>query len=133
MRRVRVVVVDDHPDVRGVIKALLGMEERYDVVGQAADGRAGIKAVGKEQPDVVLLDLAMPVMDGLTALPEIRRVAPAAKVVVMSGFGTDATVHTAMAQGADAFLHKDADMAVKLLVVLASVAPDKCPEEAEQR
>jgi DNA-binding NarL/FixJ family response regulator len=117
----RVIVVDDHPDVRSVIGALLSYEERFTLVGEATNGEEGIALARSEQPDVVLLDLAMPVMDGLTALPEIQEAAPTAKVVVLSGFGTDRTVHSAMQAGASAFLHKDADLAVNLVPVLEKV------------
>jgi len=114
----RIVLVEDHPDVRSVISGLLSFEDRFEIVGEAADGVEGIAVTEREQPDVVLLDLAMPVMDGLTALPEIQKVAPGAKVIVLSGFGTDRTVHAAMRSGACAFLHKDADLASNLIRVL---------------
>ena len=117
----RVILVEDHPDVRSVIGALLSDEERFTLVGEAVNGEEGIALAKTEQPDVVLLDLAMPVMDGLTALPRIQQAAPAAKVVVLSGFGTDQTVHAAMRAGASAFLHKDADMPTNLVLVLEKV------------
>lgn len=121
MTPARIVVVEDHPDVRSVISGLLSYEDQFEIVGEAADGAAGIAVTEREQPDVVLLDLAMPVMDGLTALPEIQKAAPAAKIVVLSGFGTDRTVHAAMRAGADAFLHKDADLPTNLVLVLRKV------------
>ena len=117
----RVIVVEDHPDVRAVIAALLLDEEDFSLVGEASNGQEGIVLAKKVQPDVVLLDLAMPVMDGLAALPRIQQAAPAAKVIVLSGFGTDRTVHAAMKAGASAFLHKDADLSVNLGLVLERV------------
>ena len=122
MTPVRVIVVEDHPDVRSVIAALLSIEERFAVVGEARNGEEGIDLTEREQPDVVLLDLAMPVMDGLTALPAIQMVAPDTKVIVLSGFGTDRTVHAAMKAGASAFLHKDADLSINLVRVLDKVS-----------
>lgn len=122
MDTVRIVLVEDHPDVRGVIGALLSYEDRYTLVGEAENGAEGITVAEKEQPDIVLLDLAMPVMDGLTALPLIQEAVPAAKVVVLSGFGTDRTVHAAMRAGASAFLHKDADLPTNLIQVLDKVS-----------
>ena len=119
--KVRVLVVEDHPDVRNVIRALLDSENGYQVVGEATNGEEGIRAADQQQPDVVLLDLAMPVMDGLTALPEIQQMAPDAKIVVLSGFGTDRTVHAAMQAGASAFVHKDADMVLNLVRVIERV------------
>jgi DNA-binding NarL/FixJ family response regulator len=104
-RPVRVVVVDDTYDLRELLRLALtrgGME----VVGEAGDGLAGIEAVRRELPDVVLLDLSMPVMDGLEALPTIRRLAPGAKIIVLSGFGATQMSERALAIGADGYLQK---------------------------
>lgn len=121
MTPMRIVLVEDHPDVRGVIGALLSYEDRFVLVGEAENGQEGITVARREQPDIVLLDLAMPVMDGLTALPIIQEAVPQAKIVVLSGFGTDRTVHAAMRAGASAFLHKDADLPTNLIQVLDRV------------
>lgn len=121
MAPTRIVLVEDHPDVRGVIGALLAYEDRFALVGEAENGEQGIAVAQRERPDVVLLDLAMPVMDGLTALPIIQESVPEAKIIVLSGFGTDRTVHAAMRAGASAFLHKDADLPTNLIQVLDRV------------
>ena len=81
----RVVVIDDSVDIRDLLRFALsaaGME----VVGEAGDGRAGIEVVRAERPDLVMLDLSMPVMDGLEALPLIRDLVPDGRIVVFSGF-----------------------------------------------
>ena len=104
-RPVRVVIVDDTYDLRELLRLALtrgGME----VVGEAGDGLSGIEAVRAERPDVVLLDLSMPVMDGLEALPSIRRLVPAAKIIVLSGFGATQMSERALATGADGYLQK---------------------------
>jgi DNA-binding NarL/FixJ family response regulator len=104
-RPVRVVIVDDTYDLRDLLRLALtrgGME----VVGEAGDGLAGIDVVRSERPDVVLLDLSMPVMDGLEALPSIRRLVPAAKIIVLSGFGASQMSERALATGADGYLQK---------------------------
>jgi signal transduction histidine kinase/ActR/RegA family two-component response regulator len=104
-RPVRVVIVDDTYDLRELLRLALtrgGME----VVGEAGDGLAGIETVRLERPDVVLLDLSMPVMDGLEALPSIRRLVPGAKIIVLSGFGATQMSERALATGADGYLQK---------------------------
>ena len=115
------VLVDDAPEVRGVIKALLRRDPSFSVIGEAGDGSEGVQVAGELQPDLVLLDLAMPVMDGLTAHPLIQRAAPATQIVVLSAFGTDRTVEAAMGAGASAFIHKGGDLADELLPVLQAV------------
>ena len=104
-RPVRVVVIDDTPDLRELLRLALtrgGMQ----VVGEAGDGLAGIEAVRRERPDLVLLDLSMPVMDGLEALPTIRRLCPAARIIVLSGFGATQMAERALETGADGYVQK---------------------------
>lgn len=111
----RVLVVDDSQDVRGVVRALLTLDGRFAVVAEAPDGMAGVQAARLQQPDLVLLDIAMPKLDGLAALPRIRSAAPASAVVVLSAFGTDRMVHAALAEGAAGFVHKSAGLAQDLM------------------
>lgn len=118
MSDTRVVLVDDAPDVRGVIRALLRRDPNFSVVGEAGDGAQGVEVVRDLRPDLVLLDLAMPVMDGLTALPLMLQASPATRVVVLSAFGTDRTVAAAMDAGATAFIHKGGELADELLPTL---------------
>ena len=104
-RPIRVAIVDDTEDLRFLLRTALtrgGME----VVAEAPDGRAGIDVVRDTQPDVVLLDLAMPVMDGRAALPRIRQEAPDARIVVLSGFGADLLSEELLALGADGYIEK---------------------------
>ena len=104
-RPVRVVIVDDTYDLRELLRLAL-TRGGMDVVGEAGDGLAGIEVVRLERPDVVLLDLSMPVMDGFEALPSIRRLVPTAKIVVLSGFGATQMSERALATGADGYLQK---------------------------
>ena len=120
----RVVIIDDTLDLREVLRLALtrgGME----VVAEAEDGVTGIEAVRLERPDVVLLDLSMPVMDGLEALPSIRKLAPQAKIIVLSGFGATQMSERAMAMGADGYLQKG--LALKRIVEYVREIADATP------
>jgi signal transduction histidine kinase len=101
-----VVVIDDTPDLRLLLRMVLELSDRYTVVGEAGDGAAGIEIVREWQPDLVLLDLAMPIMDGLEALPGIRDACPNAEVVVLSGFEADRMASQALERGAAGYVQK---------------------------
>jgi DNA-binding NarL/FixJ family response regulator len=105
---VRLLVVDDDPLVRAGLKSMLGGAAELDVVGEAADGRAAIDAVREAKPDVVLMDITMPVMDGLTATEAIRAGADAPEVVILTTFGSEEHLLHALRAGAAGFLLKDA-------------------------
>ena len=103
-RPIRAVVIDDTRDIRELLSMVLtrsGME----VVGEAGDGLAGVEVVRAERPDVVLLDLAMPVMDGVEALPIIRELVPDARIIVLSAFA-GAVREQVLDWGADGYLEK---------------------------
>lgn len=104
----RVLLCDDSPQIRELVRALLEVAGN-EVVGEADNGREAIEAAEREQPDVVLLDLSMPVMDGLEALPEIRRLAPDTKIVVLSGFNNQILVAQALELGAVRYVTKGGD------------------------
>ena len=104
--RVRVVLVDDMAELRAMIRLTLERSGHFTVVGEAGDGRAAIDVVAEAQPDLVLLDIAMPVMDGLEALPHLRGAAAAAIIVMLSGFSQSRLGADAEAGGAAAYLEK---------------------------
>jgi DNA-binding NarL/FixJ family response regulator len=106
---VRVLVVDDHPVVRGGLSALLRTIDGIDVVGEAADGAQAIADAARLRPDVVLMDVRMPGIDGVEATRRIREAQPDTKVLVLTMFDDDATVFTAMQAGAGGYLLKDAE------------------------
>ncbi|MGZ4336890.1 MAG: response regulator, partial [Gaiellaceae bacterium] len=101
----RVLIVDDHPLTRDALASLLE-QHGFEIVGQAASGEEAIALAGRTQPGLVILDLGMPGMNGLTALPEIRRVAPAGEVVVLTASGTDENLLRAIRGGAAGYLLK---------------------------
>ena len=103
-----VVIVDDTDDIRLLVRLSLEAGGVFQVVGEADNGLAGIDVVRRTQPDLVLLDLRMPVMNGLDALPRIRRACPRARIVVLSGFEADAMAEKALEAGADGYAQKGA-------------------------
>ena len=104
-RSVRILLVDDHPITREALAALLGQHD-FSVVGQAADGEEAIELARRLQPELVLLDLSMPGLDGLGALPRIREAAPACEVVVLTASGTEENLLAAIRGGAAGYLLK---------------------------
>ena len=107
-RALRVIVCDDTLQVRVLIKTELSLEPDMIVVGEAANGAEAIDLARSEQPDVVLLDLGMPVMDGLEALPEIKEAAPSTRVIVYSSFEVSEMAEKAVAAGASRYIEKSA-------------------------
>ena len=101
----RILLVDDHPLTRSALAALL-RQHSFDVVGEAADGAQAIDAAGRLGPDLVLLDLSMPGLDGLSALPRLREAAPACEVVVLTASGTEENLLAAIRGGAAGYLLK---------------------------
>jgi DNA-binding NarL/FixJ family response regulator len=101
----RLLLVDDHPLTRSALASLLD-QHGFDVVFEAADGVEAIEAAGHLQPDLVLLDLSMPGMDGLTALPQLRAAAPDCEVVVLTASGIEENLLGAIRGGAAGYLLK---------------------------
>jgi DNA-binding NarL/FixJ family response regulator len=104
---IRVLLVDDDPLVRSALALMLGGESDLTVVGQASDGREAISMVDSERPDVVLMDIRMPHMNGLEATKELHSRASPPRVIVLTTFDADDYVIGAIAAGADGFLLKD--------------------------
>lgn len=108
MQMIRVLIVDDHPIVRDGIRGLLGLAGDIEVVGEASNGREAIEKVGELAPDVVLMDLAMPVMGGLEATRRIHRDYPRTKVVVLTQYDDRERVFLTIEAGACGFITKTA-------------------------
>jgi DNA-binding NarL/FixJ family response regulator len=104
---IRVLLVDDHPVVRSGLVGLLGAADGISVVGEAADGSVAVRMAVELHPDVVLMDLRMPEMDGATATAELSRQAPGARVLVLTTYDSDSDILRAVEAGAAGYLLKD--------------------------
>ncbi len=116
----RVLIVDDAEDIRMLLRLKLAHHGEYNVVGEAADGVEGVEQARTLQPNLVLLDMAMPRMDGLQALPLIRDAVPGVRVIVLSGFNQATLEQEALAAGADRYVVKGGSMQ-DLLDLIGSV------------
>ena len=104
---IRVVLVDDSDDLRSLVRMTLDREPDFTVVAEAEDGASGVEAVAAYKPHLVLLDIAMPVMDGLQALTLIREDSPGSIVVMLSAFtGSSGAIDRALALGAHGYIEK---------------------------
>jgi DNA-binding NarL/FixJ family response regulator len=103
---VRVMIVDDDDLMRGGLRALLSSDERIDVVEEAADGRVAIQRARHARPDVVLMDVRMPELDGIAATAELLAAAPASRVMILTTFEDDEYILNALRAGASGFLLK---------------------------
>lgn len=106
---IRIVLVDDQALFRAGIRMVIDSQPDLEVVGEASDGREGIEVVRATRPDLVLMDVRMPVMDGLTATAEILREPDAPRVVVLTTFDLDEAAARAIQRGASGFLLKDSE------------------------
>jgi DNA-binding NarL/FixJ family response regulator len=107
--KIRVLIVDDHAVVRMGLKAFFDLLDDIDVVGEAADGSEGVAVARRLQPDVVLMDLLMPNMDGITAIGRIKAERPETEIVTMTSFIEEEKVTAALEAGASGYVLKDAE------------------------
>jgi DNA-binding NarL/FixJ family response regulator len=122
LREATILICDDHAEMRGMLRAVVELIPGMRVVGEAADGEVAIREASRLQPDVILLDLAMPVMSGFAALPTLRRTAAAAKIVVFAGFSTATVADEVLALGADSYVQKGTDVDTLIAVIEHVVA-----------
>ncbi|GGP89641.1 response regulator [Streptosporangium pseudovulgare] len=106
---IKVLLADDEAMIRAGVRAVLAVDPEIEVVAEAADGREAVRLALAHRPDVVLLDIRMPRMDGLAAVAELRRVVPGTAVVMLTTFGEDDYIARALGEGADGFLLKSGD------------------------
>ena len=121
----RILLAEDHRILREGLRAILQGQPDLALAGEAEDGREAINRARELQPDLVILDLSMPRMDGLSALGEIKRVAPDAKVLVMTVHRTEEYVFKAIEGGADGYLLKDASATELVLAVRSVLAGER--------
>jgi len=119
---IRVLVVDDHAVVREGLRTFLSLQDGIEVVGEAADGREAVAAAERERPDVVVMDLVMPRLDGVQAMRELRERVPRARVIVLTSFLDDDRLLPAIRAGAAGYLLKNVEPAELARAVRAADA-----------
>ncbi|MEV4374965.1 response regulator transcription factor [Nonomuraea sp. NPDC049637] len=105
---IRLLIVDDHPILRDGIRGMFTGDDRFEVLGEAGDGGQAVKLALALRPDVILMDLRMPRMDGVSAIKELARTGSTARVLVLTTYDTDRDVVPAIEAGATGYLLKDA-------------------------
>ena len=123
MAPLQILIVDDKPHVRSGIRMLLQRHEDWTVCGEASDGVEAIQKAAELQPDVILLDISMPRMDGLTALPLIREKSPESQIIVLTLHESLDTARAASRVGAHAYIAKS--LMNELLPALEALQPDR--------
>ncbi len=122
--RTKILIADDHAMVRQGIAAFLRMSDEFEVVGEAADGVEAIDAVTKMTPDIILMDMSMPRLGGLEATIEIKKIAPAAKILVLTQYEDNVYIRRFFKAGASGYLLKKA-VGEDLLTAIRSVKQGK--------
>ena len=107
LEQINIMIVDDHPVVRQGLRAMLSSEPDIRVQGMAASAREAISLIEREQPDVVLMDLRMPEMEGIEAIKRLRRISPNIKILVLTNYGSDEYIVRATQAGAMGYLLKN--------------------------
>jgi DNA-binding NarL/FixJ family response regulator len=106
----RVIVCDDASPMRLLLRTEIGFCPELELVGEAINGREAVELASRMKPDIIVLDIHMPIMDGLDALPQILQASPGSKVIVLSDYEDDQIEDTVAALGAVHYLHKDSSL-----------------------
>ena len=118
--KIRVIIADDHLMVRTGLRVMLGTSAEIDLVGEASDGAAAVHLAEEQQPQVVLMDLRMPGMDGIEAIRQIRGRWPSIAVIILTTYNEDELMIRGLQAGARGFLLKDVDLEVLLQAIRAA-------------
>jgi DNA-binding NarL/FixJ family response regulator len=122
--QIRVVLCDDAPGFRALMRYSLEEDAALRVVGEAADGEAGVDVVAELCPDVVLLDLSMPGLEGIDAIAKMRERSPSTRIIAFSGFAAEDMAEAALERGAHAYVEKSAHLdAIRDAVRAAATGP----------
>jgi two-component system response regulator NreC len=124
MRRLRILVADDHEVMRTGVRALIEQEPGWQVCGTATNGQEAVEAAKKLKPDVVILDMTMPELDGLEALREIKRALPKTEVVIFSAYHSEEVIEQLFDAGAKSYIQKS-DASRHLVAAIKSLAEHK--------
>ena len=108
MKPIRILVTDDHPVVRAGIIGMFSGHSEFEIVGEAAHGEAAVALAHQLQPDVILMDLRMPILSGIEAMQRILSTHPGIRILVLTTYDSDQDIHTALNAGAAGYLLKDA-------------------------
>jgi len=119
--KIRVLIADDHRMFAEALEAILGTDERLEVAGQAADGAEAVRLAVDLRPDVILMDIAMPIMDGLQATKQIRKQWPTARVLMLTGSNSKSDVDRAREAGAAGYVTKER-IAAELIDAILEIA-----------
>ncbi len=125
-RRVRVLIADDHRLFAEALEAILATDERVEVVGRAGDGREAVELARKLKPNIVLMDVSMPVLDGFEATKEIRTAGSRVRVLMLSGSNSRADVDRSRELGASGYVTKDR-IASELVEAIVEVSKRRLP------
>jgi two-component system, NarL family, response regulator len=123
-RMIRVLIADDHPTMRRGLRSVLAVEPDIVVVAEAGDGATAVALHAAHQPDVTLMDLRMPAMDGIAAMRAIRAAAPDARILAVTTYEGDVDIHRALEAGASGYLIKDM-LAEEIVSAVRAVAAGK--------
>ncbi len=116
-RRIRLLVVDDHALLRQALRALLDGQDALEVVGEATNGREAVEAAERLRPDVVLMDMVMPGLNGIEATRQIMKRAPACRVLILTAYLEDERLLQALRAGAAGYVVKNSDLDELLLAI----------------